>query len=229
MSRERSLAVLKKKYSLAIEVRSNKDMFARKIQSYTASLAGLEETRDTPDEAVKALEARIGKMAGRAEDLLVVRWRGTVLLVRYHADGDEWRVSRLDLGDPEQVTADWVCGNYTLTTALREYGKIFGHRPMRTLLREIAIKDVIEREYKLTDGMRIPCGLPNLGTAELAKHIEFQLRYGAAKGRGLSDDDAHSYAGRNPARSDLWSHEPREPLVLEQGSSDVQVPVPEPR
>lgn len=223
------MAALKKKYSLAIEVRSNKDIFARKIKSYTASLAGLEETRDTPDEAVKALEARIGRMAGRATDLLVVRWRGTILIVRYHADDDEWRVSRVPLYMGEDLYLEWVCGNYSLTGALRDAAAQVGHRPMRIVIQELVIQDIIKLEYQGADGMRIPCGLPNLGTAELAKHIEFQLRYGAAKERGLSDDDAHSYAGRNPARSDLWSHEPREPLVLEQGSSDDQVPVPEPR
>lgn len=38
--------------------------------------------------------------------------------------------------------------------------------------------------------------------------VRFQIRYRAARARGLSDNDAHSYAGRNPGRADLWAHEP---------------------
>ena len=39
---------------------------------------------------------------------------------------------------------------------------------------------------------------------DLQSWFEFQLRYKAAKSKGMSDNDAHDYAGRNPARCYLW-------------------------
>lgn len=36
---------------------------------------------------------------------------------------------------------------------------------------------------------------------------EFQLRYSQAKAAGMPDNDAHDYAGKNPARPELWAHD----------------------
>ena len=39
---------------------------------------------------------------------------------------------------------------------------------------------------------------------ECVSWIEFQERYNRARSRGLSDQDAHSAAGRNPLTPSLW-------------------------
>lgn len=41
---------------------------------------------------------------------------------------------------------------------------------------------------------------------EYKRYAEFQRRYHTGRAMGLSDDDAHSYAGRNPARRELWEN-----------------------
>ena len=43
---------------------------------------------------------------------------------------------------------------------------------------------------------------------EFRRWAEFQLRYCEARERGMSEQDAYDWAGRNPARRDLWETTP---------------------
>ena len=42
------------------------------------------------------------------------------------------------------------------------------------------------------------------GHREFKGWVEFQERYSIAKARGMNSNDAHSFAGRNPSRPELW-------------------------
>lgn len=46
-----------------------------------------------------------------------------------------------------------------------------------------------------------------MSTVNWRYKAEFQIRYHEARGRGLSDCDAHSYAGRDPSRPELFAAE----------------------
>jgi hypothetical protein len=65
-----------------------------------------------------------------------------------------------------------------------------------------------QRGWEPQDRQTIPVWMnyPDM-IREWLSWTEFQLRFVDARQRGLSDDDCHAYAGRNPARRDLWAHE----------------------
>lgn len=54
-------------------------------------------------------------------------------------------------------------------------------------------------------GEDMPYIVPNSRMGEFTNWMEFQNRYREAIDKGMSDVDAHSYAGRNPARPELWT------------------------
>ncbi len=58
-----------------------------------------------------------------------------------------------------------------------------------------------------TDGTEAPAFLTTLQAREFREWAEFQLRFREAVRRGMGHNDAHSYAGRNPTRPELWQNE----------------------
>lgn len=53
-------------------------------------------------------------------------------------------------------------------------------------------------------GEPMPSIVPPSRSSDFASWMEFQNRYYDARNLGMSDGDAHDYAGRNPARAELW-------------------------
>lgn len=64
--------------------------------------------------------------------------------------------------------------------------------------------ELLHLTWEHSDGMRHPLATDK-ENKELASYFDFQLRYRDAKSRGMNDHDAHSYAGRNPGRPELWA------------------------
>jgi hypothetical protein len=58
------------------------------------------------------------------------------------------------------------------------------------------------------DGENSPDFLSPPQAREMRSWAQFQLRYKTARDRGLTDQDCHSYAGRDPSRPELWMNEP---------------------
>ena len=62
--------------------------------------------------------------------------------------------------------------------------------------------------WEESDGTTVPSWMEVSSREEMKSSylawVEFQQRYRVAQSRGLSDDDCHSFAGRNPSKSHLW-------------------------
>jgi hypothetical protein len=69
--------------------------------------------------------------------------------------------------------------------------------------------DLAQLGWEPEDGDAVPDVLRNSPRlhGEWRSWVEFQTRYRDAVSRGMGSNDAHSYAGRNPMRPELWRHE----------------------
>ena len=221
--------LLKKQYKLPVEVYANKDLFGRKVRNYTAKLEGIEADGNTPEEAVQKLTALIGRMQSRVNDMLIVRWRDTIAVVRFDPREMSWFGTYLRTPEnPDLVEIEWCYRGHTVDPKQLPESATKG-RTERDIIQQMVMQDIIQQGWELGDGFRIPLRTDADKShpfhpehvQELARWIEFQLRYRAALDRGLSDVEAHGYAGRNPVFSELWAGEPREELTLIQGMQDV--------
>lgn len=84
-----------------------------------------------------------------------------------------------------------------------------GHDRRKDCVREV-LSHLAQIAWVESDGQTPPAFLTDRDSlSDYRTWTEFQLRYADARRRGMDDHDAHSYAGRNPGRPELW----REPAV----------------
>lgn len=71
-----------------------------------------------------------------------------------------------------------------------------------------ALEHLAQLGWQAADGVQPPEFLKDrVSRSSFKTWAEFQLRYQEAIRRGMGSNDAHSYAGRNPQRAELWQEE----------------------
>jgi hypothetical protein len=88
-------------------------------------------------------------------------------------------------------------------------GPCYGTTYPGSYSREDVIREAREHLAQLTwtpeDGLIPPPFLKDRRSlSDYKTWAEFQLRYREARTRGMDDNDAHSFAARNPQRPELW-------------------------
>jgi len=178
---------------------------------YEATLFNYTGLGRTPDAAVHDLTMQIGRSSRSDQQIFAAQWRNYIFIANYNWEHQQWHVHRLGLHqDPEAFASGWLSGATTIATELT-------HPPTKDMLADLVRESLIKYGWKPADGLRIPCQLRTVNLPELARYLEFQLRYHNARERGLSDTDSRNYAGRNPITPELWVNEPKEELRLVQG------------
>lgn len=127
---------------------------------------------------------------------VVVSWRGWAALVYREPGG--WCRALIATPDGVRAGAVWASPN----ESAREEAVA------------MAQAHVADLGWQPSDGFEPPPFLtdPRL-VGEFRSKVEFQLRYRAARERGFGDADAHSYAGRDPGRPELWVGEVRKEVA----------------
>ena len=87
------------------------------------------------------------------------------------------------------------------------YGGSYGDKTREEVI-DYAKEHLAQVSWLPEDGLVPPAFLvKRQSVSDFKTWAEFQMRYKAARERGMDDNDAHSYAGRNPGRAELWAHE----------------------
>lgn len=160
----------------------------------TITYFGVEATGRNVTEAKREAGKRIEQMIAGDYAPVLLSHRGQAILV-YRTPESGW-------------SSVIVCDD----AGLRE-GRLSGSS-LRDDRRE-ALRSAAEHLAQLTwqpeDGTSAPQFLIERGDKHSAddfrRWAEFQLRYREAIAKGMEHFDAHSYAGRNPGRRDLWETE----------------------
>ena len=130
---------------------------------------------------------------------VLLHWRGYCIFVWRTPNGWESTVTH----DPE--------GEFGV---IRKEGTLYGGTHADCDREEVVRRcweHLAQLGWKHEDGTNPPPFLKDRRSiADFKTWAEFQIRFKAARERGMSDDDAHSYAGRNPARPQLWMHEEKQ-------------------
>jgi hypothetical protein len=78
----------------------------------------------------------------------------------------------------------------------------------RKVIIQRAAAHVLQCGWAADDCEKVPADFPiDIGAPAEREHASWarwQIRYQEARTAGLGDNDAHDYAGRNPARPELW-------------------------
>jgi hypothetical protein len=158
----------------------------------TIKYYGVEGSGRTVTEAKKDAGRKIEiALAGDYNPVIIV-WRKHAYLI-YRDPTVGWR-DRL-ICDEDGVRDGTVFGSFGGDSMDKEY-----------VIAE-AKKHLAKLGWEEVDGQEIPSILPFCHHRGWRDWTEFQLRYREAIRRGMNDNDAHSYAGRNPSRPELWQEE----------------------
>lgn len=82
-----------------------------------------------------------------------------------------------------------------------------GNYPTRQDAVNAAKNHLAQLAWECEDGVNPPIELDRNETREFKTWATFQLRYQNGLSNGLSKDDAHAYAGKDPCRPELWMSE----------------------
>jgi hypothetical protein len=159
----------------------------------TLKYYGMEGTGRNVTEAKKNAGHKIEKALSGDYTPLILVWRDHAYLV-YRDPESGWR-SRLIADDESGICAGPVWG--TISPDGDDKNKIVADCKLH----------LAQLGWEENDGKEPPTILPNSHHGDFIEWAEFQLRYKEARRRGMSDNDAHSYALRNPQRPELWKEE----------------------
>lgn len=152
--------------------------------SLTIKYYGVEGAGRNVTEAKKDAGRKIEASLTGSYTPTIVAWRGNAVLVFREPGG-------------------WCTRLIADSEGIRE-GRQYGH-PNHSQEKD-AIKEA--REHVAQLGWRLgdepPEFLARESVPDFQRWAEFQTRYAEARERGLTDNDAHAYAGRDPARAALW-------------------------
>lgn len=169
-------------------IKKVKSIFGRH-NGYVATMGDYEtESCKTQSEALEKLESVLEQAMTGTYTPYIVSWRGNVILVARRAVSG-WG-SRIIMHHDEENVQD---GDVLVSSG-------------DVMSRKQAIDDA---KYHLAQiGWKpyeeMPDIVPEKRRGEFLSWMEFQNRYHEAVSKRMTDGDAHSYAGRNPARRDLW-------------------------
>jgi hypothetical protein len=175
---------------LNFDVQKLKDVRGRRITGYRASFADLYADASTPQDAAAKLKDLVQARAtcDRHEDRSIVFgeycahiWRGFYGIDSrlFYPDGHV--SSNSHTGDIEKAERDVRSHIAQLCYPASNASDVIK-----------AIGTQVEYDADMRD---------------FTSWCEFQDRYKVATARGMSSNDAHSFALRNPARSELWKEE----------------------
>jgi hypothetical protein len=155
---------------------------------------GVEAEGRNLTEAKKAAGKKIEKAMTASYTPEVIAWRGNAVLIYRTPEG--WCSANL--------MADGVLYERDLS------GSWWGRDGEDWAAVVAAVRlHLAQQGWEPADGEEVPEVLRNSPKlhGEYRSWVKFQLRYRDAVARGMGSNDAHDYAGRNPARTELWAHE----------------------
>jgi hypothetical protein len=160
------------------------------MPTVTTEYYGVSGTGRNVTEAKRDAGEKIKRALAGDYTPIVIAWRGNAILV--HREPTGWHSSTI-------VNDDGIRAGH-----LR--GTIYPSGTTREEAIASATGHVVQMGWKPEDGTEPPEILHRYRKerSDFREWAAFQLRYREAKRRGMNDNDAHSYAGRNPARPDLW-------------------------
>lgn len=168
-------------------IKKVKSIFGRH-NGYAATMGDYETgPYKTQGEAMERLESVLEQAMTGTYTPHIVAWRGYVMLVARHAVSG-WGSRVIMSPEDDDVTS----GDILVSS---------GDTQTRSQAIDEAARHVAQMGWQ--PGEEIPDIVPPKMRGEFLSWMEFQNRYHEAIGRGMSSSDAHSYAGRDPARRDM--------------------------
>lgn len=192
-------------------VKELKDHRGRKTGMVEVSIAGFEATGKSVEDCETEIALSMKRMAGN--DPRVVHYCGWTAIM--FPRSDSWWYTIIS-GPDREFSKDYPVQSGCTSSledsyeasldalfyllAQRAWEPALGFSlPGSEMMVEFLQRSLKRRKSKYNEGRTL--------WDEWMEWTEFQMRYFEARKRGMSDDDCHSYAGRNPCRSELWSHE----------------------
>jgi len=160
------------------------------MKKITLEYCGWESSGKTVAEAKQTAAREIKAALQGSYDPILMSWRDHTILCWRTPHGWNSRIIRDELG----IRCNGVL-----------YGSGYNGQTEHECARQARLQ-LAQLTWKAEDGTEPPQIVQHTGLEkEFASWAEFQYRYQDARKLGMSDDDAHSYAGRNPARPELWA------------------------
>ena len=170
-------------------VETVKSIFGKK-RGYKAKFGDHESTiKPTKDEAMDEMKMIVERAFSDSYTPEIVSYRGNVMLVARHPvyGWGSRLVKYSENGDIESGSV--MVGG--------------GNCHSRSVAVDAAKYSIAQLGW--LPGELMPGIVPKHMIIEFALWMEFQNRYHDAINLGMSVNDAHDYAGRNPARAELWN------------------------
>lgn len=152
----------------------------------TIDYFGMQGTGRNVTTAKKDAGAKITAALSGDYNPAIIECRGTAALIFRTPTGWMWRT----IVDEDGISHGVVYGN-------GGYGE--KQEVVDTVRYHLA-----QQAWQPEDGETPALSLDKSQRYEFSRWVEFQLRYREAKERGMDSTDCHDYAGRNPARPELW-------------------------
>jgi hypothetical protein len=161
------------------------------MPTVTVDYYGVEGTGRNLTEAKRDAGEKIRKALDGYYSPTVLAHRGWAILVYREPAGWCWRII-LDAKDGIRAGKVYASANdETESDAIRS-----------------ASRHLAQLGWEASDGTEPPAFLRDRADRrEFEVWAEFQLRFRKAKAAGMSDNDAHHWAGRNPSRPELCAQE----------------------
>lgn len=159
------------------------------MATVTITYFGVEASGRNVTDAKREAGRKIEAALEGAYNPKIIAWRGYAALVFRSPEGWSYRL----ILDPEGIREGTIYG-----------GGCNGQTEKETIIG--ASRHLADLGWRIEDGESIPSILngDKEGISDYVYKTKFRIRYYKARQSGMSETDAHSYAGKDPARPELW-------------------------